>query len=158
MHKLYTCTVNELQKILLQRKTHVLALFLLVIPVAMALGVSSFQQHIGVLAFGSGDFSVWILDCFTTLFLPLFIFMWVADSFAGEVDDQSIKIVLLRPITRFKVYLAKNLAIISLVLLTLLVVLCFSELAGLFYSIPGAAHLLGWAGALAPAFWPCFRF
>jgi ABC-2 type transport system permease protein len=132
MNKIYASTVNETIKALLKKKTIFLMLFSVLVPALMAIVASILYRKTGVLIFGSADFSVWVLGIFTSVFLPLFIFMWSADSFAGELEDLSLKIALLRPITRFKVYLAKNLATINLVLISLLIVFVSSQVATLF--------------------------
>lgn len=141
MNKIYVSTINEVEKILYKKKTAALMIFSIFAPGILALSASIIQKRIGILAFGSADFPIWVLGFFTSVILPLFIFMWSADSFAGEIEDQSLKIALLRPLTRFKVYLSKNIAIVVCVLFTLLIVFIFSELAGLFLAIMGKGFL-----------------
>ncbi len=55
-----------------------------------------------------------------TVVLPLLIFMLASDMFAGEIENASIKCVLLRPISRAKIYLSKIIAILAYILINLL--------------------------------------
>ena len=74
------------------------------------------------------------------MILPLFIFTLTADIFAGELADRTMKITLLRPVSRWKVYAGKNAAIALFSGLTLLVSFVFAMVGGLF--------LLGGAGLI----------
>jgi len=144
MNKLYVSTVNEFTVTLLKKKTIFLLFVSALLPVLAAAAASLIYRQTGVLIFGSADFPIWVLGVFTRILLPLYIFMWAADSLAGVVEDLSIKMALLRPITRFKVYLSKNLAIITLVLLNLIIVFISSLGAALF--VPTATGLLAGLG------------
>ena len=48
------------------------------------------------------------------ILVPLIIFMAVTDLFASEVQEDSMKASLLRPLTRFKVMTSKSLAVLVL--------------------------------------------
>lgn len=144
MHKLYVSTVNEFWVMLLKKKTIFLLLVSALFPVLAAVAASLIYRQTGVLIFGSGDFPVWVLGFFTSVLLPLYIFMWSADSLAGSVEDLSIKMALLRPVTRFKIYLAKNLAIIILVLFNLIIALLAS--LGAFGLVPAATGFMAGLG------------
>ena len=48
------------------------------------------------------------------ILVPLIIFMAVTDLFASEVQEDSMKASLLRPMTRFKVMTSKSLAVFVL--------------------------------------------
>ncbi|MDR2903299.1 MAG: ABC transporter permease [Clostridiales bacterium] len=60
-----------------------------------------------------------LLNMLCTVVLPLNIFMLGADLFANEIENGTIRAVLLRPISRFKIYLSKIAAIAGYVLLNL---------------------------------------
>lgn len=47
----------------------------------------------------------------TDILVPLIVFMGVTDLFAGEVQDNTIKASLMRPVTRLKVMMSKCLAV-----------------------------------------------
>lgn len=51
-----------------------------------------------------------MLPFFAEIFIPLIIFMTVSDSFSSEMQENTIKAMLSRPVTRFKLMLSKSLA------------------------------------------------
>jgi ABC-2 type transport system permease protein len=59
------------------------------------------------------------LAFFCTLMLPLVIFMLSTDLYTQEFESKSIKGVLARPISRLSAYLAKSLAILAYVAISL---------------------------------------
>lgn len=63
-----------------------------------------------------------ILNAGLLVVLPLMIFMMTADLFSGEAENGSMKAVLLRPVSRMKIFFAKILAIAGFVLLNLLLI------------------------------------
>jgi ABC-2 type transport system permease protein len=140
--------INESQKMLLKSK--VLACFIIsaIIPVVIALLIALLHDKVGVLAVGPAGFPVFILGLFTSVLLPLFIFMWAADIFAGEVGEGNLKIVLVRPISRFKIYLSKIMALSLLTILLLAVVLIFTLISGVFLGGSGSDYLAGLGSGL----------
>lgn len=140
MRTIYLNTINEIDKLFHRKKTIVLLALSALIAVAGAVITGYFQQGLGITPVTPGDFPIYILGFFTNLFLPLFVFMAVADSFSGEQGERTLKTLLLRPISRFKVYASKigaigfyivvNLGIVLLLsLATTLVLGGFGELA-----------------------------
>jgi len=148
MNSLYANFINETQKMSLKSK--VLACFIIsaVIPVGIALLIALLHSKVGVLAVGTADFPIFILGLFTSLILPLFIFMWAADIFAGEVGEGSLKIVLIRPITRFNIYLGKIMALSLFAILLLAVILIFSLISGIFLGGTGSEYLAGFTSGI----------
>lgn len=54
-----------------------------------------------------------MLPFFAEIFIPLIVFMAVSDLFSSEFHDNTIKAMLLRPVTRFKLMISKSLACFS---------------------------------------------
>ncbi|HEX9061389.1 MAG TPA: ABC transporter permease [Clostridia bacterium] len=52
-----------------------------------------------------------VLNIMTSLVLPLFIMKITTDLFSGELSDRSIILSLVRPISRFKIYISKIMSI-----------------------------------------------
>lgn len=102
---------NEMVKMLLKKRTVAFLALMLLLPVAAGILLSRFQQGIGIGAFSAQDFPITMLGIFTSVLLPLFLFMNAADSFAGEIGDRTMKNVLTRPITRFSVFTSKQTAL-----------------------------------------------
>ncbi|SEN67201.1 ABC transporter permease [Lihuaxuella thermophila] len=119
MSVLYVNVINEIQKIFAQRKTKGMLGFALFIPAVLA-GILDYTQHRwGVRIFSGTDFSFLVLDWLTTTILPLFIFMVSIELFVGESSTRTLKLTLVRPITRWKVYASKVLAMGIFVMLML---------------------------------------
>ncbi len=148
MNILQANLINETQKMF--KKSKVVACFIIsaIIPVGIALLVALLHEKVGILAVGPAGFPVFILGLFTSILLPLFIFMWAADIFAGEVGEGNLKIVLVRPISRFKIYLSKIMALGLATCSLLAVILIFTLLAGIILGGSGSAYLAGLGNGL----------
>ncbi|USG65025.1 ABC transporter permease [Brevibacillus ruminantium] len=132
MQLLYASTLNEAEKLLWQKKTKVVLLLSMLVPVISAMLLSRFQSNTGI-AFGAGTaFPLLMLNLFTTVLLPLFLFMTVADMFAGEAASRALKNVLVRPISRVKIFTSKLLAMALFLFVQLAIIWVSSTLAGLF--------------------------
>ena len=111
MNNIKANIINEVQKLFLKRKITALLVITAVICFLAAFFISSTQEKLVFIAIDSISFPLMTLTIFTNIFLPLFIFMSVAELFSGELGDRSLKLVLLRPISRLKVFISKNIAI-----------------------------------------------
>ncbi len=132
MNSLVANVKNETEKIFLHRKTTIFLIITALISIGAAASFSVLQNAIGIFAVTSSTFSVVILGLFTSILLPLFIFAEAADLFAGEAGDKTLKLSLTRPISRWNVFLSKNIAIAIYIGINLAVILLVSVLAGLF--------------------------
>jgi ABC-2 type transport system permease protein len=72
------------------------------------------------------------------MILPLFIFMVVSDLFVGEVSSRTLKLTLVRPISRLKVYVSKLIAIGIFIIIQL-------EVMWLSSIIVGSVMFHGWS-------------
>jgi ABC-2 type transport system permease protein len=131
MRNLYANTLNETQKILFKRKNMAILAVSALIPALTAGLIILAQNQAQISVFRFSDYPVLVLGLFTNVLLPLFVFMWIADTFAGEFGDNTLKLTLLRPITRYKVYVSKINAAGILILITLLVAGISALLAGM---------------------------
>lgn len=132
MNIIYAGIINETEKLLLKKKTVFFLAVAAIFPVAAMALVKLFQSKLGFFAVTSANYPILILGLFTGLFLPLFIFTAAADLFAGELGQNTLKIALTRPISRFKVFLSKNIAIGLYIIIILGAVLVTSYISGLF--------------------------
>lgn len=131
MNNLKANIINELQKLFFKKKIKVLLIITAIVCFLSAFFISSIQAKLVFIAMDSISFPLMTLTIFTNMFLPLFIFMAVAELFSGEVGDKSLKLVLLRPISRLKIYISKNIAIaiyISINLIVVFIVSMFSSM------------------------------
>lgn len=123
MNKLLVTTFNELTKIFSRKKYR--AQFLINGLICIGIGlVSSSNRHIYFKGFSLElpDLHFTVLPLMAGVIFPLLIFMLVADLFCAEWETGMIKAVLLRPVSRPKIYLAKHLAVFLYLLANLLFV------------------------------------
>ncbi|RKN80600.1 ABC transporter permease subunit [Paenibacillus ginsengarvi] len=145
LYSLYASTHNETSKLFYQTKTKLTVVLTVLVPVAAAFLLGRVQTGIG-LSLGR-DFPELMLGLFTAVWLPLFLFMAAAESFAGEYADRTIKLVLLRPISRAGAFASKVLALLLYLAALLAVVWLVSVAAGLV--LDGGATLAGLPGSIA---------
>lgn len=132
MHSLYAGITNETEKIFLKKKTIFFLAVIFLLTAGTGILLAYFQNKTGIFAVTSANFPIMILGILTNLFLPLFIFSIVGDVFAGEIGEKTIKLSLTRPISRFRIFLAKTLAVGIFTTITLAVLFLITILAGLF--------------------------
>ena len=131
MNNLKVNIINEVQKLFLKKKITVFLIITAIICFLSAFFISSIQQKLVFVAIDSVSFPLMTLSIFTNIFLPLFIFMTVAEVFSGEVGDKSLKLVLMRPISRLKIFISKNTAIAIYIIINLAVVFIVSMLSSM---------------------------
>ena len=165
MHSLTANVWNETIKLASKKKTIFFLAVTLLLPVIAGFLLARFQSGIGIGAIASGDFPIVMLGLFTSIFLPLFVFMGAADVFAGEMGERTMKNTLTRPITRFKVFASKQIALGIYIALYLIAGLLASILSALFFQDFGGVvqYLLGSSPMARPSFLclcsvlePCF--
>lgn len=134
MNALHASTFNEIQKLFLRKKTIALLAVTAAVPVLSAIAASLLKGGLGTYSVGSAGFPVMVLGFFTSFLLPLFICMAAVDLFSGELGDRTLKIALLKPVTRFKVFVSKILAVAVYIVVSLAVVFLSSLVSGIFVS------------------------
>lgn len=149
MDSLYANIINETEKMLLKKKTVFFIAAAAILPLAAMALIKLFQSKLGVFGFAPSSYPILILGIFTGILIPLFVFTAAADLFAGELGDNTLRITLTRPISRFKVFLSKNISIGIFTAIILSVVFITSSIAGLF--LEGRASFTGFLES-APAY------
>ena len=129
MHSVYANTRNEINKLFLQTKTKLAFALAVLVPVLAAILLGRLESGIG-LSLGR-DFPQLMLDLFAAIWLPLFLFMAAAELFSGEYAARTIKLVLLRPLTRAAAYASKVSALLVYAALLLIAVWGVSVAAGI---------------------------
>ncbi|GAA3408940.1 DUF2705 family protein [Paenibacillus hodogayensis] len=129
LYSLYAATHNETVKLLRQTKTKLAVVLTVLVPVLSALLLGNLPNGVGS-ALGR-DYPQLMLSLFTAVWLPLFLFMAAAESFSGEYADRTIKLVLLRPVSRARAFASKVLAMFVYLALLLAAVWLVSVAAGL---------------------------
>ncbi|MDB5056022.1 MAG: hypothetical protein JWM44_4072 [Bacilli bacterium] len=124
---------NELTKLFYKKKTIVFLSFCALLPIIVALLIGKLQGIIGISTTNEG-FSINVLDIFTLFILPLFIFVLASDLFPGEISSHNMKLTLLRPVSRLKVFLAKTVALGISIASVLLIIGVINAICGLIFT------------------------
>ncbi|WP_019912066.1 ABC transporter permease [Paenibacillus sp. HW567] len=131
---------NELQLMLYRKKTIVLLLVSIIIPVLLVGLFHSLQPVLGLVAV-SPSYPVQMLEIYTLFVIPLFMIVEIADLFPQEISSRTLKLALLRPITRLGAYTAKFLALGIAIGALLLLLGTVSTLCNLLFGTPGTGGL-----------------
>ncbi|MCX8129500.1 MAG: ABC transporter permease [Clostridia bacterium] len=126
--------VNEIEKMYKKKKAVVIVIISLVVIVLGQLAVIGVRNGLGLRAAGSTQFPILVLSLFVNTILPLFTALVTIDIFTGEFSQNSMKVIITRPVTRFKVFSSKIAAITFFVLANLFVVMLLSTVAGLLFN------------------------
>lgn len=135
MDNLRANVLNEVRKLFLKKKTSVFLIIMAILSFLTAFFISSIQAKLIFIAISSLSYPLMLLSIFTNVFLPLFVFMTAADLFSNEIADRTLKLVLTMPISRFKIYTSKIIAISIYVILNFFVIFLVSMLSALFLNI-----------------------
>ncbi len=99
---------NEISKIVAQRRFFVVMALLTVIAILSALTMRGFAGALGVTA--AQMVSTGASGGFAQLLFPLLIAVIVGDIVAGELTEGTLKLLLIRPVSRWKIWLSKLIA------------------------------------------------
>jgi ABC-2 type transport system permease protein len=125
---------NELEKLYKKKKVLVAVILSLLIIVVGQLLVVGVRTGFGIRGAGSVEFPMLVLSFVINTVLPLFTALVAIDSFSGEFAQNTMRITLTRPVSRFKLYSAKVTAIGLFILANLGLLLIFSLLAGFLFN------------------------
>ena len=130
--------VNEVEKLYKKKKALVAVLLSLAVIVIGQLAIVGVRSGFGLRGAGSVEFPMLVLSVVVNTILPLFTALVAIDSFSGEFSQNSMRITLTRPVSRFKIFTAKITAIVLFILAMLLLLLIFSMLAGFIFNTNSA--------------------
>src|SRR5690606_24787359 len=119
---------NEWDIIWLRGRTKVLLALSVIMPIGLGLIMNAINSAFGLLMISANGIALTTLKALTTLYLPLLIFMLVADGFTFQ--PQTLKAFFLRPVHRYKLYSAKIIAILAIITLHLGLTLISALLSG----------------------------
>src|SRR5438128_12241845 len=98
---------NEWNKLLRKRSTMVLFCLSALFPLLAGPAVQTLQNNFGFTAFDGESFPLVILSLAVSFYLPLLIALGISDMFAGEQEQNTLSFLLVRPISRFKLFSSK---------------------------------------------------
>lgn len=134
MQMLKACYINEIEKMLKRKKALIVLILSLLTIVFGQLLVAVVRSGLGLRTVSSVDFPLLVLEFMTFTILPLFTVLVSIDLFAGEFSNNTMKLVISKPLTRFQIFTSKILAIFTFVLANLLVVMILSTISGFLFN------------------------
>ncbi|OCT16433.1 hypothetical protein A8709_03115 [Paenibacillus pectinilyticus] len=134
--------VNEAVKLLKKKKMMAAAILSILAVMIGQIAVTTIKHGLGLRVVGSVEFPIVVLSFITYTLLPLFAIFVAIDMFNGESSSNTMKITLLRPVSRFGVFSAKVLNLALFIAGNLLFVMLLSLLAGFIFN-PSSASLPG---------------
>jgi ABC-2 type transport system permease protein len=141
MEELRAASVNEIERLFKKKRAIVAVIVSIMAIIIGQLVVIGIRFGIGSRGSDRAEFPLLVLSIFVNTILPLFTALVSIDIFAGEFSQDTMKIAILRPISRLKLFLSKIVAIAFFVFMNLLLVMSLSTLAGMFFN-PGTISLM----------------
>ena len=126
--------INEIEKMYRRKKAFVAVFIALLVIVMGQLAVTVIRNGFGIMAANGTVFPTMVLSLFVNIVLPLFTALVAIDMFSGEYSHNTMKITMVRPVSRFKMFSAKIAAIGFFVLVNLLFVMVLSILTGFLFN------------------------
>lgn len=152
--------INEAVKLLKKKKIMAAAILSILAVMIGQIAVTTIKHGLGLRVVGSVEFPIAVLSFIAYTLLPLFAIFVAIDMFNGESSSNTMKITLLRPVSRFGVFSAKVLNLALFIAGNLLFVMVLSLLAGFIFN-PSSASLLGIVKVIVSyglTFFPVFVF
>jgi len=118
---------NEWNKLIRKRSTIVLFCLSAIFPLLVGPAVQTMQNRFGFTAFDGESFPLVILKIAVSFYLPLLLALGISDMFSGEQEQKTISFLLVRPLSRFKLF-ASKIVCTGIYLLILLFIICVSAL------------------------------
>lgn len=126
--------INELEKLSKKKKGIVAVVLSVILIIAGQFTLIGLRKGFGLRGAGSGEFPILVLSIVVNSILPLFTALVAIDSFSGEFSQNTMKISLTRPVTRFKFFTAKLSAVMIFVLANLLMIMVLSIIVGIIFN------------------------
>lgn len=150
--------INEAVKLVKKKKMVASVIFSILAVLTGQTAVTAIKHGMGLRVVGSTEFPLVVLSIISYTILPLFAAFVAIDMFNGEFSANTMKLTLMRPVSRFGVFLAKvsNLALFIAGNLALVMVL--SLLAGLMFNMTTVSFIgmirviLSYAATFLPIF------
>lgn len=131
--------LNELEKLYKKKKALVAVILSLAVIIIGQLGVLGVRAGFGIRGAGNAEFPMLVLSVVVNTILPLFTALVTIDSFSGEFAQNTMRITLTRPVSRFKIFAAKISAITLFILTILLLLLILSLITGFLFNVNSAS-------------------
>jgi ABC-2 type transport system permease protein len=118
---------NEWMKLIRKRSAIALLVISGLLPLVAGPIINVLQNRFSFTAFDGESFPLVILSLAVSFYLPLLLALAISDVFSGEQEQKTLSFLLVRPISRMKIFKSKTIST-GLYLLALLLILCISSL------------------------------
>ncbi|MCE5221239.1 MAG: ABC transporter permease [Clostridium sp.] len=122
--------INESTKLFKRSKYKILLICIGILCMDLGL-ISNFTG--GLINVSLSNLPLNLLSILTTVLIPLVIFMAVADLFAAEQENGTIKAVITRPISRNEILISKMISILIYVTSILIITFIIGLVMGIFF-------------------------
>lgn len=119
--------INESTKIFKRSKYKIFLICIGIFSIGLGL-ISNYTQ--GLVNVSLSNLPLNILSILTTVLIPLIIFMAVADLFAAEQENGTIKAIITRPISRQEILISKMISILIYVISILTIAFILGSIMG----------------------------
>jgi len=130
MNAIRTGIINENIKLFKRSKYKILLICIGILSMALGI-ISNFTG--GLINVSLSNLPLNILSILTNIFIPLIVFMAVADLFAAEQENGTIKAVITRPINRNEILISKMISILIYVISILIITFIIGLVMGIFF-------------------------
>lgn len=150
--------LNELVKLVKKKKMLAAVIFSILAVLTGQVAVTSIKHGMGLRVVGSTEFPLVVLSLITYSILPLFAAFVAIDMFNGEFTANTMKLTLLRPVSRFSVFCAKVANLALFIAANLVLVMVLSLLAGFLFNMTTFSFIglvrvfLSYAATFLPVF------
>jgi ABC-2 type transport system permease protein len=134
MPKFKVALINEIEKMYKKKKAFIIFFISIAVIVLGQLAIIGIRNLSGLRAVNSSQFPIELLRLFSYTVLPFFTALVAIDSFSSELSNNTMKLMITRPISRFKIFTAKVVATSIFVLINLYVTMILSTIAGLIFN------------------------
>jgi ABC-2 type transport system permease protein len=125
---------NEIEKILLNKKLIILSIIGLCSIILLQVFLHFVKSVYDMYTFDFNGFTELVLLYTANVFIPIIICFLVIEVFTSEYKNNTLKIILTKPITRFNVFLSKTIAVFILTVTNMFIFMLTSIILGIIFN------------------------
>lgn len=125
---------NELFKIRKKKKLIAGSVLSIIAVLIGQVSTTLVNQNLGLLVVNSTDLPLIVLNVMMYSIFPLFVTFLTIDMFNGEYNTNTMKLVLTKPTSRFSIFTAKFLALLTIIALNIVFVMLLSLIIGIAFN------------------------
>lgn len=144
MNKILADYKNECAKLFNRKKYYVfMAIEVLICGIVILTKLLTNSLSKGAVSFDNISSALTLMTLFIEIIIPFIVMMATCEMFSEEFQSKTIRAVFMRPIARYKIYLGKYFAVLTLAVVNMLVVMLAANLMDLL--IVGNLNNLGYS-------------